>query len=625
MRFVLDQSTARRRTRLCFLLFALVLLGLAAVGGSVAPLALSPGVVARLGGVGSAQLLTALGLLLVLTGASLWKIRQLARQGGAAVVTALGATALDELAGPDAQRLRNVVEEMAIAAAVPVPRLYLLADEPAINALVAGYGPADAVLCVTRGALERLDRAELQGLVAHEFSHLLNGDMRLNLRLVGWLHGISLLADLGRELLVTRSRHSGKRSLQASTLFEVVFGLTLYAFGSLGLGCALLIQAAVSRSRERLADASAVQFTRYPQGLAGALQKIAAHPLQGRLYHPRARSVAHMLVGDAGASWFATHPPLLDRIQQLDPSFSADELQRLRVEASIPVGKAYVAGEPPPRGEIAPSAAAPVAELPSIAAAAGLLAELPPALRAAARQSDAAWPLLLQLAGAPAPALAPALASALAALHPALRLPLAQLTFPALRRLPRATLREVLVTLKRRLEPEAGSDLSRYCLAWVVQRQLVGSLMPTRQRPAGRLTLAQGEAAVVLLYATVAAQAHDGRQAAQQAFLLALARTFPGRHCDYAPPRLWRPALERAFSGLLRLTPDARLLVLEGLLALIEADLRVKTLELELLGLFCAALDVPLPLVQAVPAPTGEASEQAPQTAVDADRLLASP
>ena len=596
MRFVLDQTTARRRTRLCFLLFALLLLGLAAVGGSVAPLALSPEVVARLGGAAAAQLVTALVLLLVLAGASLWKIRQLARQGGAVVVTALGATSLDDLSGADAQRLRNVVEEMAIAAAVPVPQLYLLADEPAINALVAGYGPADAVLCVTRGALERLDRAELQGLIAHEFSHLLNGDMRLNLRLIGWLHGISLLADLGRELLVARSRSSGRRSLQGATLFTVVFGLTLYVCGSLGLGCALLIQAAVSRSRERLADASAVQFTRYPQGLAGALQKIAAHPLQGRLYHPKARSVAHMLVGDAGASWFATHPPLLERIQLLDPHFTPHRLQRLQAEARIPLGQAYVAGEPPPVPPTVAPAAPPVAELPSLSAAARLLAELPPALREAARDPAAAWPLLLRLAGAPAPSLTPVLATSLAELHPALRLPLAQLTFPALRRLPRTTLREVLVALKARLEPRADSDLTSYCLARIVQHQLIASLAPARQRSTGRLGLAQGEAAVVALYATVAEQAHDSPLAAQRAFLLGLARALPGRHMAYAPAPLWRPALEQALNGLAQLAPEARTLVLEGLLSLIEADQQVKISELELLGLFCAMLELPLPL-----------------------------
>lgn len=621
MRFVLDQGAARRRTRLCFLLFALILLGLAAVGGSVAPLALSPALLARLGGAGMVQLVTVLGLLLVLSGASLWKIRQLARQGGAAVVIALGATPLDQVQGAAAQRLRNVVEEMAIAAAVPVPRLYLLADEPAINALVAGYGPADAVLCVTRGALEALERAELQGLVAHEFSHLLNGDMRLNLRLIGWLHGISLLADLGRELLVARSRHSGRRSLQASTLFEVVFGLTFYVCGSLGLGCALLIQAAVSRSRERLADASAVQFTRYPQGLAGALRKIAVHPLQGRLYHPGARSVAHMLVGDAGASWFATHPPLLERIQLLDPHFTADDLQRLRAEARIPVGKAYVAGEPPPLGGAVATAVA-VAELPSVAAAAGLLANLPLALREGARHPDAAWPLLLHLAGAPAPSLSPELAGALADLHPGLRLPLAQLTFPALRQLPRARLRAVLVALKARLEPRADSELTSYCLARVLQRQLVGSLAPARQRPLGRLTLAEGEAAVVGLYAVVASQAHDRPEAAQRAFLLAIATTFPGRHFVFLSPPLWRPALERALDGLSRLVPEARLLVLDGLLALIEADDQVKSTELELLGLFCAALELPWPLAKESVSLTDDISSAEFHRSVDASQLL---
>ncbi|WP_224408438.1 M48 family metalloprotease, partial [Afifella sp. IM 167] len=172
---------------------------------------------------------------------------------------------------PLRRRLRHVVEEMAIASGVPVPEIYLLEQEAGINAFAAGYTPADAAVAVTQGALETLSRAELQGVIAHEFGHILNGDMRLNIRLMGVLFGILVLALLGRFLL-SSARLSARRDGRG----VLAIGLALVAVGYVGLFFGRLIQASVSRQREFLADASAVRFTREPSGIAGALKKIGA-------------------------------------------------------------------------------------------------------------------------------------------------------------------------------------------------------------------------------------------------------------------------------------------------------------------------------------------------------------
>lgn len=592
MRFLDDQAAARRRTRLCLALLALVVLLMALASAGLALVFLPREVVDYLGGRGPTLVKSGLVFVGVITGASFWKVRQLARQGGEEVVRRLGAVPLDDQADPRTRQLHNVVAEMALAAGVPLPRLYLLPDEPAINAFISGYGPADASLCLTRGALQQLNRDELQGVVAHEFSHLLNGDMRLNLRLLGWLHGISLIADLGQELFSDRT--STTTRVDGNHLLGWLLGTVLLSIGGCGLFFANLIQAAATRSRERLADASAVQFTRHPQGLADALKKIAAHPLQGRLYHRRARSVAHMVLGDSGASWFATHPPVLERIQQLEPGFDEWQLERLRAEALLPTGVAYVAGSPPP-APAQPTASQPTAP-PALADE--RLADIPPALYLFLQDPQQAAEVLLALAGASAPTAAGEGRRWVDSLDTALHLPLAQLTFPAIRQLPRPALRALLVALKTQLR-SAELDLSRYCLARIIQRQLIGSLAPGHQQPAGRRTLAQERTAVLTLYAVAAEQTHESVLAARRAFLLAVATTFPGLHCAYQPPLAWLPALEVALMGLGRLGVEARTLVLDGLIRLVEADQAVRIRELELLRLCCAVLELPFPVIQA--------------------------
>ena len=220
---------------------------------------------------------------------------------------------------PDERKLRNVVEEMAIAAGVPVPQVYLLPEERAINAFAAGHSTSDAVVAVTAGAVRLLTRDELQGVIGHEFSHILNGDMRLNLRLMGIIFGILCLAVIGRVLLYTRSRSSKDKNPLP------LLGLALIVIGWIGVFFGRLIQAAVSRQREFLADASSVQFTRNPAGLAGALRKIGGLSFGSKLEAAHAEEASHMFFGNGmGESFFHlmdTHPPLAERIRAIDPSF----------------------------------------------------------------------------------------------------------------------------------------------------------------------------------------------------------------------------------------------------------------------------------------------------------------
>lgn len=252
---------------------------------------------------------------------SLFKTLTLASGGGAAVAESLGGRLVSRGTNdPLEKRLLNVVDEMAIASGVPVPKVYLLDEEKAINAFAAGYDVQNAVVAVTRGCIEQLSRDELQGVVAHEFSHILNGDMRINIRLIGVLHGILLLALAGRMIL-----RGGGRSRSKNTGGIVAAGLALLVVGYAGLFFGRVIKAAVSRQREFLADAAAVQFTRNPTGLAGALKKIGGFA-DNLIAHPNAEEASHMFFDNGVVmhlSLLATHPPIEQRIKRLDPMFKA--------------------------------------------------------------------------------------------------------------------------------------------------------------------------------------------------------------------------------------------------------------------------------------------------------------
>jgi Zn-dependent protease with chaperone function len=259
------------------------------------------------------------GVLAVIFIGSAYKTNELAG-GGSSVATLMGGRLVNSnTTDPDERKLLNVVEEMAIASGMPVPQVYVLNEERAINAFAAGHTTSDAAIGVTRGCIQMLSRDQLQGVIGHEFSHILNGDMRLNLRLIGIIFGLLCIATIGRVLLSTRSGNSRDRNPLP------LLGLALVLLGAIGVFFGRLIQAAVSRQREFLADASSVQFTRNPSGLSGALQKIGQYGYGSRLESEHAPDMCHMFFGNGlGEPFFgllATHPPIPDRIHAIDPAW----------------------------------------------------------------------------------------------------------------------------------------------------------------------------------------------------------------------------------------------------------------------------------------------------------------
>jgi Zn-dependent protease with chaperone function len=286
----------------------------------------------------------------VLSIASLYKSMEL-RGGGGVVARSLGGVLVSgDTTDLKRRRLLNVVEEMAIASGVPMPEVYVLEQEPGINAFAAGHTPSNAAVTVTQGALDRLSRDELQGVIGHEFSHVLNGDMRLNVQLMGWVFGLFVIGLIGRMILEVSPRN------RRNSGGLVALGFAVMVLGYIGLMAGRILQAAVSRQRERLADASGVQFTRNPQGLKGALVKIAALPEGSALVAADAEQAAHMFFAEGLSRVFATHPPILERIRELDPHFNPRELEAAAAEPDQDPTAAEVAGHP--GAGVAPGAAA---------------------------------------------------------------------------------------------------------------------------------------------------------------------------------------------------------------------------------------------------------------------------
>ncbi|MFT5530710.1 MAG: Zn-dependent protease with chaperone function [Candidatus Poriferisodalaceae bacterium] len=279
---------------------------------------------------GEVQILEALAVSTPLTiiavgGASLVKSSQIRSGGGSYIATSMGGRQIDfNTLDPAERQLANVVEEMAIASGMPVPEVFILDEEPGINAFAAGWTADNAAIGVTRGALDNFTRRELQGVIAHEFSHIANGDTRVKTRIIGWVFGISILTVLGRILLEImfwrpRSRNSKDNSTQAIALL----GFGLLIIGAVGTFFARMIQAAVSRQREFLADASAVQYTRDPSSIGEALIKIGSVG-DNKVHAAHATEASHLFFSSPVTSMFATHPPLKQRVKRLMPEWEGD-------------------------------------------------------------------------------------------------------------------------------------------------------------------------------------------------------------------------------------------------------------------------------------------------------------
>ena len=655
MNFFAHQEQARRQTRRMLFLFALAVLVIVVAIDFVVIFALGidsahhPGGGATWSGIAAISVVVVVAILL----GSLYRIATLGG-GGAAVARQLGAMPIES--GTDNfayRRLRNVVEEIAIASGVPVPQIFVLEDEAAINAFASGYTPVDAAVTVTRGALDKLTRDELQGVIGHEFSHVLNGDMRLNIRLMGVVFGILVLATVGRKIAELSGRG---RSRDGGGI--VLFGIALFAIGYIGVVLARLIKASISRQREFLADASAVQFTRQTAGIAGALKKIGGLKEGSKLANANTEEIAHMLFGDGVgySALFATHPPLRERILRLDPSFKAEELAAIAAAWSQPVlvgdegersdlsisgfAPATVVPKPASDGGIAlPAAAASIALSPGSVvdqvgnpgtddrrSAQTIHATIPQALREAAYRQEQAAPLifallldaraevrerqqgvLAQQCDAGACALVDTLAAQTANLHPMLRLPLAALAFPALRRRPRPQLTQFMGTLDALIDADGRVDLHEYCLAKLIGLQVIESMSPASALVIGRVKLPDASAEIASLLAIVAHYGNDDAAAAERAYLAAVDQVLPGQALRYAPPTDWHGALDGALATLDRLAPAGKELLVAAITRAISDDGRVEIAESELLRIVCAAMHCPLPPILAA-AEAGDAA-----------------
>lgn len=345
MDFFQAQDDARRRTKWLIVYFILALLGIIAAVYILTVIILSFTDVRIKPWSPGLFIPVAVGTSLLILGGSAFKSLQLSG-GGSVVAEDLGGRLVDPGTSDHQERvLLNVVQEMAIASGTPVPQVYVMDHELGINAFAAGTEPGNAVIGVTRGCIDRLSRSELQGVIAHEFSHILNGDMRLNMRLIGVIFGILILMIIGRTVLHSMRfvSYSGGRSSKNNNsggiaIAILVLGIGLLAIGGIGAFFARLIQSAVSRQREFLADASAVQFTREPDGLAGALMKIGGLDDGSKLASPKAIEASHMFFSEGGMfSWgLATHPPLDVRIRTILPHWQGDFENSSIPEVSVP-------------------------------------------------------------------------------------------------------------------------------------------------------------------------------------------------------------------------------------------------------------------------------------------------
>lgn len=621
MNFFEQQALARKTTTRLVVLFSLAVLGIV--------LAVDLAVALVFGVHAGALLLASLATVAVIGLGSLYRLSSL-RGGGEPIALQFGGVPVPEdTTDRHLRRLRNVVEEISIASGVPVPKLYVLEGDAAINAFAAGYAPTDAVIAVTRGALDKLNRDELQGVIAHEFSHVLNGDMRLNIRLIGVLFGILMLSLVGRKILM----YGGGRGRGASAV--LVAALIALVVGGIGLFFGRMIKAGVSRTRERLADASAVQFTRQTVGLAGALKKIAGVQEGSRLNdRSDAEEVSHMLFGDGvGLSGlFATHPPILQRIQALEPSFKAEQLARLQAQwmTAPPNGleEDVRLSMDAPSGARLPDAGTEFSLTPPMVAAQvahpeaddyrradAIVTSLPDGLRARAQQREAVVPLLLallldrdagvrerqrseisaRLGDAAATAAFELQHEALSALHPMQRLPLAAIAFPVLRRRPRPELDAFMDTVHAMVHTDGRVSLFEYCLGRLLEVQVRESLDPARHARFGRRKPAGVKREFATLLAVVAQAGHADADAAKRAYLAGLQRVLPRDHLPYAPPAEGVLALDEVWPALDALDPLAKQVLVEAITDAVGHDGRVSVAESELLRTICGVLHCPLP------------------------------
>jgi Zn-dependent protease with chaperone function len=659
MDFFARQDRARRNTHWLVFYFVLsVLLTIALVYVAFALMFLGKGEAQGLARFWNVQLFAGVtaGTLLVILLGNITKMAALSKGGGAVARMLGGQLISSNTTDPDERKLLNVVEEMAIASGTAVPEVYVLPREEGINAFAAGHEAKDAAIGVTRGCMRLLTRDELQGVIAHEFSHILNGDMRMNLRLMGIVFGLLCLTIIGRILLYSSSRNSrysgyslGARDSGRGANPLPILGLALIVVGSVGVFFGRLIKSAVSRQREFLADAAAVQFTRNPGGLAGALKKIGGLAYGSRLQSAHAEEASHMFFGNGLAeSWlqaFATHPPLVTRIKAIEPDFdgSFPRVTALLQEPTSP-RTAAPAVSPPPSQAVQPpqladllgttrgvSSAVPpplpgaqllqhlgMPQAGHLDFAVQLMASLPESVTASVRDPWSASALVYALLLSPEvqvrskqlEALGTRLQTAIQrelgrllpvvqSLDPLHRLPLVELAFPALRQFSPAQYLEFRTIIREIIESDQELDLFEFAL----QKMLIRHLDP-HYRPVKRTVVQFYVLRPLWLDAMVllSALAHVGQPEsgqAERAFSLGLKslaqgeaeeRLLPIGDCNLTH-------IDRALDRFNQAALPIKKALLTASVQTVAADGKVQPREAELLRAIADALDCPMPPV----------------------------
>jgi len=569
-------------------------------------------------------LVVSVAVIFVILLGSLYKLAALAG-GGARVAEMLdGRLLLPETGDMQERRLLNVVEEMALASGTPVPPVYLL-EESGINAFAAGYTPGDAVIGITRGAIETLNRDELQGVIAHEFSHILHGDMRINIRLIAVLHGILILGIVGYHLM--RGGAYSRRSRGSGGI--VALGLGLIVVGYVGTFFGNLIKAAVSRQREFLADASAVQYTRNPQGIAGALMQIATHSQRSYLANPSSIEISHALFEEAGfsrlRSLYATHPPLEDRIRAILPGWDGEmaPAQNRPEPDSSPKDTGLEDAEQADRQSAKLLALITGAAMidrigqpgsAQLVKARQLLAEIPDKFLVAAHQPSSARAIVYLLAIAADPELRrrqlefvdksadTGVAEELQQLlenaglvEVEFRLALLSIALNSLRQLSESQYRLFRSNLQQLVR--ADSRLSLF--EWALVKIVVGSLDPVFDkqgpRPIGRKELKNCTVSLESLFSLLAYADLDSELDPAEAFAQARDKIGYSDLKILEKSALDFTLLENALKELAEVKPLQKPALLKACVACITADNKIAPIEVELLRALGAVLQCPIP------------------------------
>ncbi len=575
-------------------------------------------------------------VLATITIGTMFRVSQL-RKGGSAVAQLLGGRKVEPSTTHTLERrLMNIVEEMSIASGLPVPDVFVLDNEENINAFAAGFGTKDAAVGVTLGALEQLTRDELQGVIAHEFSHIFNGDMRLNIRLIGILNGILLIHVMGmiimRSVLYSggarvRRSSGGKDGGGNAAIAIIVFGLSLIIIGYIGMIFGRMIQSAISRQREYLADAAAVQYTRNPDGLAGALSKIGAKKKGAEIQDGHAMEMSHLFFASSFHSAldliYATHPPIDKRIKAINPSFGAGDKASEKIRDQYRtdhVSGSASGGEP--RGVGGHTALTPEVILAAIGTldaghvqmAGKLLSEIPGELKEAAHEPMAAEALIYALvfsAAQRSPDDVPGwflekaghgmaeetyqLIQKLSGSKREWYLPLAELALPALRHMSKDQYQTFRSVLEKSVTGEGSDNLFAFALEKMVVHQLDAAFSESKKPVIRHHHFKSLQNELAILLSALAYESNDA-EAAFNAGLKPVQKLLKGEMVLLPKEKCTLSDLDIALDELEASANPVKKYVLSAAIHTITADKKITTEEKELVRAVSEALDSPIPL-----------------------------